>query len=128
MDIFASTYVDSITIERYVQRIHKYGPMDDQSDDVYLVVGLIYIDRFLFSRGTTLHTMNVHRIWLVAYLLAIKFLEDRHFDNRWFASVGGIPLLELNILEAEFLRTIQFDLRVDTYMDYIQQLTRVTKG
>ena len=119
--IFNSVATNKISIKDYMNRIHKYGPKN--KDEVYLVVALVYVDKFLVSMDMRLNLFNVHRIWLVAYLLAIKFLDDDHYNNKWFASVGGIPLQELNDLEADFLHAIRFDLRLDTYGEYVQQLS-----
>ena len=127
-NIFTSAYVNNISIEDYVRRIHKHGPINKQSDDVYLVSALIYMDKFLHSRNMALTVLNVHRIWLVSYLLAIKFLDDDHLNNKWFASVGGIPLQELNKLEFEFLGAIKFDLGLEQYTEYEQQLQSAMKG
>ena len=121
-DVFTAVSADVITIEKYVHRVHTYGPIDHPSEDVYLVVSLIYMDRYIKATGSTLYTLNVHRLWLVSYMLAIKFLADLHYNNKWFAKVGGISLSELNVLEKVFLTRIQFHMHVDMYVDYARQL------
>jgi hypothetical protein len=51
----------------------------------------------------------------VAIVIAIKYNEDKYICNKAFAKVGGIPLNELNFLECEFFRLINFELYINHY-------------
>jgi hypothetical protein len=50
---------------------------------------------------------------LTAVLLASKFYNDVFFGNHFVAYVGGVDLKEINILEKEFLRFLNWKLWVD---------------
>jgi hypothetical protein len=57
-------------------------------------------------------------------MLAAKFFDDTYFNNAFYARVGGVPIVELNSLEVEFLFMINFSLHVDTveYERYRKEL------
>eukprot|EP00465_Bigelowiella_longifila_P000732 CAMPEP_0185282140 /NCGR_PEP_ID=MMETSP1359-20130426/67106_1 /TAXON_ID=552665 /ORGANISM="Bigelowiella longifila, Strain CCMP242" /LENGTH=80 /DNA_ID=CAMNT_0027877647 /DNA_START=712 /DNA_END=954 /DNA_ORIENTATION=- len=62
----------------------------------------------------------MHRLTVVALLIASKFHDDNHCSNKLFADVGGVSLEELNASEIDFLFRIQFDLKISisTYEIY----------
>lgn len=60
----------------------------------------------------TLTSLNVHRLVLTGVLLSAKFLDDHYFNNAFYAKVGGVSTAELNRLEVEMLRLLNFRLLV----------------
>ena len=56
--------------------------------------------------------------------MAAKFFDDQYYDNRYYSRVGGIPCLELNSLELEFLFLTNFTLFVPPtlYLQYYKEL------
>lgn len=57
------------------------------------------------------------RMLTIALLLGSKFLDDNTFQNRSWSEVSGIPVIELNTLEKEWLKAIEFRLHVDPLTD-----------
>lgn len=117
-------------IGTYVQRIMEWAPVSPEC----FIAAFVYVNRIVqVSRMLNikkaeieLDECSVHRLVLVAVLIAAKFLEDVSVTNTYYASIGGISLQELNQLELTFLQIIEFDLSVDdltwrTYQDYLQQ-------
>ena len=51
---------------------------------------------------------------LISMVLAVKYHEDRYLSNEDYARVGGIPKEEVNFLEREFLRNLDYKLYVRT--------------
>ena len=78
-----------------------------------LILSVIYIDRFCELNGYILSLKNIHRILLTACLLSIKFNEDINVNTKYYASVAGIPVQDLNNLEFYFIVKLQFSLFVD---------------
>eukprot|EP01105_Mastigella_eilhardi_P026300 TRINITY_DN7515_c0_g1_i1.p4 TRINITY_DN7515_c0_g1~~TRINITY_DN7515_c0_g1_i1.p4 ORF type:complete len:103 (-),score=34.23 TRINITY_DN7515_c0_g1_i1:1186-1494(-) len=81
----------------------------------------ILLARFEAVTVTTLTTMNVHRLFLVALLVATKYLDDvppaRLCDNarellRALSAVGGVAAAELEQLEIAMLMLLGFDMSV----------------
>mmetsp|Transcript_19574 Transcript_19574/g.36168 ORF Transcript_19574/g.36168 Transcript_19574/m.36168 type:complete len:218 (-) Transcript_19574:272-925(-) len=76
------------------------------------VMAMVYLDR-LMNTGYTVNSMNVHRLAMVGFLLATKMTEDTPIGNQFWAKVGGVPNKEVNLLEREFCRLINFELHID---------------
>lgn len=103
--LFSAFSVPEISISDYVARMEQYAEIHSTT----LLCGLIYIDRVLAcSDNLKLSFFTVHRLLLVATMLAAKFAEDSHFNNNHWAKVGGVPLSELNELELMFCSALKF--------------------
>lgn len=50
---------------------------------------------------------------LTASLLTSKFYNDVFYGNHYVAYIGGVSLEEMNLLEAEFLKFVDWRLWVD---------------
>ncbi|KAK6337777.1 hypothetical protein TWF696_001257 [Orbilia brochopaga] len=57
-------------------------------------------------------TNQLYRLCTISLLLASKFLDDNTFQNRSWADVTGLPVAELNTLEAEWLAAVGWQLHV----------------
>eukprot|EP00183_Erythrolobus_madagascarensis_P006178 CAMPEP_0185845224 /NCGR_PEP_ID=MMETSP1354-20130828/1244_1 /TAXON_ID=708628 /ORGANISM="Erythrolobus madagascarensis, Strain CCMP3276" /LENGTH=182 /DNA_ID=CAMNT_0028545133 /DNA_START=716 /DNA_END=1264 /DNA_ORIENTATION=+ len=78
-------------------------------------MAMFYIDRLTGKqsrREFCITSLNVHRIFLTAALLAVKFSEDVSYDNEHFARVGGVSLKELNRLELSMLAALDYRLSI----------------
>ena len=101
-----------------------------QASESMLVVALVYIDRFCGLTGRELSPKNVHRIFLTAYLCAVKFHEDRFYRNTYYAQAGGLHIKELNNLERLFLKRVDFALSVqpNIYNEYLRAIMTVNQA
>jgi len=102
-----------ITLEAYIARLIQYAPCEREC----FLAALLYMDRLAERTGFVFNSMNIHRSYLVSLLLAAKFFEDQPCDNGYFATVGGVSLQELNIMEGLFLGLVEFRVCV-TGMEY----------
>jgi len=50
---------------------------------------------------------------LTSALLTSKFYNDLYYGNHFAAFNGGVPLEEMNLLELEFLKIMEWSLHVD---------------
>lgn len=74
-----------------------------------ILMSMYYLaERMSMLRGDVQH--NVYPLLTVALVLGSKFLDDNTFVNRSWADVSQIKLAELNQLEKEWLRDIDFRL------------------
>ncbi|KAK1389015.1 Cyclin [Heracleum sosnowskyi] len=71
-------------------------------------------------------SLNVHRLLVTAVMVAAKMLDDVHYNNTFYARVGGVTNLELNRLEIELLFLLNFELTVHSrvFESYCQQLEK----
>merc|ERR1711943_105878 len=96
---FHSSHVAPISVSHYIQRIMHFGrcSVDD------LLLASYYLDQMLKKNP--------------AILYASKYINDRYFNNKAFAKIGGVSLGEMNSLEMEFLNCISYKLYVSDH-DY----------
>lgn len=105
----------SIGVCDYLERISRFSGCSNEC----FVLSLIYIDRLIMRKRIVLDSLNVHRLVITSVMLAAKFFDDHYLDNAHYAAVGGVPRLEVNVLELEFLFLLEFNLHV-TAADYYQ--------
>ena len=106
---FHSRATPAISVGSYLRRIAKYTTLDKPC----MLLILIYIDRVSERMaGFTICSLTVHRFVCAAVVCASKGLCDSFSTNTHYARVGGISLVELNMLEKEFLNTIDWRLMV----------------
>lgn len=69
-------------------------------------------------------TTLLYRLILTAALVTSKFYNDVFYGNHFVAYIGGVHLEEMNLLEAEFLRFVDWRLWVEPseYDFYLQGL------
>uniref|UniRef100_A0A7S1TC36 Cyclin N-terminal domain-containing protein n=1 Tax=Compsopogon caeruleus TaxID=31354 RepID=A0A7S1TC36_9RHOD len=83
------------------------------------IIALLLVRR-MAKVGIPVTTLNAHRLYLTALLLAIKTYSDLQISVRVVANAGGMSHIELSRLEIEFLKALQFDLfivqELDDYM------------
>lgn len=108
--IFFSLQRPAISMRSYVHRLVKYLHV---SSSVF-VVALIYLDRVhAADEILALTDLNVHRLITTALVVACKFLEDEVHRNSTVCRIGGVPTTaEMNLLESQFLRRINWDCSV----------------
>ena len=105
----------------FVTRIGKYSG----ASPCCFAVGLIYLERMKKrDPGVCLVSTNFQRLFLIAVMVAAKFLDDFYYSNKHWAEVGGITLAEINRLEIEFLFRMGFSLHMqrEEYDWYAEEL------
>lgn len=103
LDIFKCVAVPGISLEDYLQRIQKYSKATLET----LIVAYILIKRCLFNcEDFELTNHNIHKVFLVAVMSAMKMYEDEVLENKAFARIGGIEMADLNSMELKFVELI----------------------
>ena len=124
--LFSHKNIPKISLYDYLFRIQKYAEIENST----IIIALIYIDRICNKKGIILTKYNIHRILFTSILISIKYNEDIIYDNLFYSKIAGVPVNELNLLEKEFLNTIDFALFVpDTiYQKYYEFLNFYEKA
>ncbi|KAE8552492.1 cyclin-like protein interacting with PHO85 [Talaromyces marneffei ATCC 18224] len=65
-----------------------------------------------FANFFVVDSFNIHRLVIAGVTCASKFFSDVFYTNSRYAKVGGLPLVELNHLELQFLLLNDFRLAV----------------
>ncbi|KAG5545504.1 hypothetical protein RHGRI_017863 [Rhododendron griersonianum] len=108
---FHGVRAPSISIAKYLERIYKFTNCSPSC----FVVGFIYIDRVVHRHPESLVvSLNVHRLLVTSVMVASKMLDDVHYNNAFYARVGGITNVELNKLELELLFMLDFGVTVSS--------------
>jgi hypothetical protein len=122
--LFNSNLYLNISLYDYIIRIQKYSFIEKST----LVLALIYIDRFCKLGKIMLTYYNIHRIIFIAVLIAIKYNEDKFFQNDYYAKVSGIPIDELKKLEYTFFGMCDFNMYIsDETFDKYNKFLNNTK-
>eukprot|EP01064_Diplonema_japonicum_P037411 TRINITY_DN8744_c0_g2_i1.p1 TRINITY_DN8744_c0_g2~~TRINITY_DN8744_c0_g2_i1.p1 ORF type:complete len:201 (+),score=38.27 TRINITY_DN8744_c0_g2_i1:58-660(+) len=122
VSVFEAYQAPVISIKKYFARLDKYF---FTSDECY-VISVILIDRLINRHpGLYLTSFNVHRLLATAVVVSAKMRDDCYYSNKYYSSVAGIRLSELNYLELRFLVLLDFDLHVglDEFCKYIHQIS-----
>ncbi|XP_050248067.1 cyclin-U1-1 [Quercus robur] len=108
---FYGVRAPNISIPKYLERLYKFT---DCSPSCF-VVGYVYIDRLVHRHPDSLViSLNVHRLLVTSVMVASKMLDDDHYNNAFFARVGGVSNAELNRLELELLSLLDFGVAVSS--------------
>lgn len=102
---FHSRVPPGISVYNYLIRLAKYSSLEP----AVLIAAVYYID--LLSSvypSFTLNSLTVHRFLLTATTVASKGLSDSFCTNVHYAKVGGVQCSELNVLETEFLKRVNY--------------------
>lgn len=98
-----------IPILKYLGYLHTNGNCPRS----VFIVALILLDRLLIQQPQIKITPNtVHKLFLCSLLTASKFTTDMYYNNITWATIGGLRLEELNVLELEFLFLLRFTIVV----------------
>ncbi|KAL3231680.1 PHO85 cyclin PHO80 [Nakaseomyces bracarensis] len=102
---FHSKVPPNISIFNYFARLTKYSTLEHS----VLLAAVYYID--LLSNvypAFNLNSLTAHRFILTATTVASKGLCDSFCTNSHYAKVGGVQCNELNVLETEFLKKVNY--------------------
>ncbi|XP_068644573.1 cyclin-U1-1-like [Aristolochia californica] len=111
LSVFQGVRTPGISVSKYLERIYRYTNCSPSC----FVVGFVYIDQLLHRHpDSLLFSLNVHRLLVTSIMVASKVLDDAHYNNAFYARVGGVTNSELNKLELELLRLLDFGVTVTT--------------
>lgn len=112
--LFFSLRRPTIHLRQYTSRLIRYLHVSH----AVFITALIYLDRIYQNDAVLALThLNVHRLLTTAVTIAAKYLEDDCVTNFLVGRVGGVPSLdEMNMLEAQFLRRLQWDCSVPLHV------------
>jgi len=127
---FHAIRAPQLSIAEYLSRMTTYF----QCSHECFVLALVYIDRIVkLHPEFTISLLNIHRLLVTSVMLAAKFFDDVYYSNSYYAKVGGVRTQELNVLEAQFLRLIEWKLHVlpqeyDQYRNHVLCAVRGNMG
>ena len=120
--VFSSNSIPKISIKDYLIRIQTYSEIEKST----LIISLILIDHICKNTKIVLTYYNIHRILFGAILIAIKYNEDKFYDNKFYSDIAGVKLKELKLIEHTFLELNNFNVFVneveyEQYRKYLEE-------
>jgi len=129
---FHSRAPPSIGVRDYLLRIARYTnvepccllillPYVDKGQDSLFLILFLSIDRLIGLQVLTvcarmntftISSLTVHRFIIAAVSVGSKALSDAFCTNGRYARVGGVSVVEMNLLEKEFCEAIDWRLTV----------------
>eukprot|EP01041_Mallomonas_annulata_P007035 gene7035-14305_t len=112
MPSFFNKTIPAMSLSDYAQRLLYYTRREISPS--CLIVALLLVEKVTENELCPLTDFTMHRLLSTGLLLAHKVVDDApHTDNKSYSEIAGIPLRELNSLEIEMLRALNWDLRFD---------------
>lgn len=93
-----------LTFENYMKRIYKYCKC---SKSCYYVA-VLYVDKFL--NGVKIPLRPLYKIFFVALILAIKWLDDNYYSESYYSTVSGIENSDLISLQMIFFEKLNYNM------------------
>lgn len=104
---FHSRSTPGISVLDYLRRIVRYVRVERS----VLLIMLHSIDQICTRRPSfNISSLSVHRFIIASITILSKAFCDAFSPNPLFAKVGGVSLIELNLLEREFLSAMDWRL------------------
>ena len=121
--VFNKDELPHISIKNYLHRIQTFSEAEDNT----LIISLIFLDKICDTASIILTEYNVHRLLFISILIAIKYNEDLVFELDYYSKIAGMTKKEINKLEYEFLKLINFEVFVhkkifEKYKSYINNI------
>jgi Cyclin len=112
---FEGKQLPTISIHDYVDRLIRYvdawageKPHLASTGISAALIAVEYLDRL----NVGISFGSIHRLYMCAVLVAVKFTEDFTISNRFWAKVGGIDLQDMNKLELAFCTLLEWKLQI----------------
>lgn len=114
---FRCSKAPPISVKAYILRIAKYS----KCSPVCFMMAWSYLKRLTQTEEEIVVTSwTVHRLLITAVMLAAKLMDDKYYNNAFYAKIGGVTKQEINAMELEMLRLLQY--RVVVSAGHIKEL------
>jgi len=110
MEIFYTNKKPSVPVKKFLERVVKYC----QPEPSTFITSLIYLDNILLKTKTKLNYMNSYKLFYTCFVLSMKFNEDRHNSNKFYAKVCGVNINDFLLMEYRALKYLDFSLFIQT--------------
>ena len=110
MEIFNTNKKPSVPVKKFLERVVKYC----QPEPSTFITSLIYLDNILLKTKTKLTCMNSYKLFYACFVLSMKFNEDRHNSNKFYAKVCGVNINDFLLMEYRALKYLDFSLYIES--------------
>jgi hypothetical protein len=102
--------IETIAIPTLLKRIQKFFQCNPSVHSTALAL----LDKFVEASHDqdTLNQWTAQQLITGVYTLAVKYIEDSHFSNKYYAEIGGMSVKSLNEMELTILKALEFSVYV----------------
>ena len=120
MEIFNTNKKPVVSMKKFLERVIKYC----QPEPSTLILSLIYLDNILLKTKTKLSWINGFKLFYACFVCSMKYNEDKHNSNKFYAKVCGVSFNDLLLMEYTALKYLDFKLYVssETYDLYFNNI------
>ena len=98
-----------ISMTNFINQIFKSNIIDPDSFDEVILYTVNILNQ-IKTKGLYLNYLTSHRIILILLLLSSKICNDQHYDNDMWATFSGLSLKNINMMEINILKLLEFNL------------------
>ena len=110
MEIFNTKKKPIISVKKFLDRVIKYC----QPEPSTFITSLIYLDKILLKTKTKLTWINGFKLFYACFVCSMKFNEDKHNSNKFYAKVCGVSFNDLLLMEYTALKYLDFSLYIES--------------
>lgn len=118
--IFHSETIPITSFQSYVDYIVRRCNFNLRT----VIITFITMSKFLQKHNLSPSKLMAHGLFLVSLLLSNKINDDHYYDNNVIAICGGIDLHEMNFLEREFAKNMDYSFWINME-DYVKFLNNI---
>ena len=107
-DSFAHPTEQKIPIRNFIDYFKRRCGSSEY--EIIYTIKLMY--RFMERLNHFINRLNVHKLFLVSFILSYKLIRDRPIKNTWYSTVTNLNINVLNELEKEFLTKLDWDIYI----------------
>ena len=100
-----------ITINDYIKRIFKSEIIDEQNYDA-IILHTVNLLHYLKTKGIYLNCHSSHRILSTLIMLSSKIIEEYPYSNWYWATLCGVSLEDINIMERSLIQLLDYNLHI----------------
>jgi hypothetical protein len=101
----------NITINDYIKRIFKSEIIDEQNYDA-IILHTVNLLHYLKTKGIYLNSHSSHRIVSTLIMLSSKIIEEYPYSNWYWATLCGVSLEDINIMERTLIQLLDYNLHI----------------
>ena len=101
----------TITINDYIKRIFKSEIIDEQNYDA-IILHTVNLLHYLKAKGIYLNPYSSHRILSTLIMLSSKIIEEYPYSNWYWATLCGVSLEDINIMERSLIQLLDYNLHI----------------
>ena len=100
--------IPTISINDYIKRLMDFTEAEDNT-----IIYALYLIEKIDKKYLVLNKKSVYPFLLSSFIISIKLLEDKRYNNSFYSEVGGENNSIVNNWEYEILKLLDFNIFIE---------------